>query len=54
MHLVNECPVFYNIKNEIFKDEWPIENSLNWKPSALVDFAYHPPIAEALAGRSNE
>ena len=54
MHLVNECPVFYNIKNEIFKDEWPIENSLKWKPSALVDFAYHPPIAEALAGRSNE
>ena len=54
IHLVNECPVFLEKRIEIFKDEWPIENSLAWTPSALVDFAYHPPIAEALAGRSNE
>ena len=54
IHLVNECPVFLEKRIEIFKDDWPIENSLTWKPSALVDFAYHPPIAEALAGRSNE
>ena len=51
---MNECPVFLGKRIEIFKDEWPIEKTLAWKPSALVDFAYHPPIAEALAGRSNE
>ena len=51
IHLIKECPVFQDIRTEIFKDEWLIENSLSWKPNMIVDFAHPPSIVEALAGR---
>ena len=53
IHLLNECPVFRDKRNNLFKGN-VIENSLDWDPAVLVEFARHPPIEEALASRSNE
>ena len=53
IHLINECPVFRERRTELFKDQI-IENSLDWDPATIVEFAHHPPIAEALISRSNE
>ena len=53
IHLINECPDFRERRTELFKDQI-IENSLDWDPAIIVEFAHHPPIAEALISRSNE
>lgn len=53
IHLLNECPVFRERRTELFSD-MIIENSLEWDPARIVEFAQHPQIEEALASRSNE
>lgn len=53
IHLLNECPVVRERRTELFSD-MIIENSLEWDPARIVEFAQHPQIEEALASRSNE
>ena len=47
IHLLNECPVFYQQRQDILSNQ-PIINSDNWKPKALIKFVKNTQILEAL------
>ena len=53
IHLLNECPVFYNTRQELLMGE-TITNTPNWKPKTLLKFAKEPQIIEALLENRGE
>ena len=53
IHLLNECPVFYQHRLALLNGA-TVVGTVDWKPHLLVKFAQHPSIEEALRRRSNE
>lgn len=47
IHLINECPVFHELRQELLHGTI-IENSCDWKPKIILQFAKTPQIMEAL------
>ena len=47
IHLISECPVFINLRLEVFHTR-AFESLTDWKPHQLLKFAHHPQIFEAL------
>ena len=53
IHLLNECPVFNTIRQELLQDE-PIISTTDWKPKTILKFAHNPQIMEALMENKGE
>ena len=47
IHILNECPVFHELRQELLHGA-VIENTCDWKPKQLLQFAKEPQIMEAL------
>ena len=53
IHLLNECPVFNTMRQELLQDE-PIINTIEWKPKTILKFANNPQIMDALLENRGE
>ena len=47
IHLINECPVFHELRQELLFGA-TIQNTCDWKPKQVLQFAKNPQIMEAL------
>ena len=53
MHLLNECPVFHTLRQDLLSGQ-PINNTLDWKPKTIIKFAHNHQIMEALMENKGE
>ena len=53
IHLLNECPVFNTLRQELLQGE-AISNTTEWKPKTVIKFAKKPQIMEALMENRGE
>ena len=51
IHLINECPVFHELRQELLFGA-TIQNTCDWKPKQVLQFAKNPQIMEALLENS--